>query len=167
MVYQPSPTVEKFLVKAASRRRFTVLLASESPRKSEETPYAYLRKKLNSAKVNTIVITGPGATAYMPKVNKLILGANTLLASGGVIAESGATILALAAHELGKPVIVLGGVFQISPTNPADGASLMDWGGPSSIAKFSDGAVVDGVEVENAITDYIPPHLVDVIITNL
>ena len=168
LVYQPSPTVERFLIKAAAKRRFTLFLCGESTaRRSEEAPYANLRKKLASAKVKTVRITSSGVAAYMPKVNKVVLDARAITAAGGVLADSGAEMVARAAHELGKPVIVLGGVFKLSCESPDDPSTLVDWGDPAGLVDFSDGAIVSGADVENAVTDYIRPEFVDIYLSNL
>lgn len=166
LVHQPSPTVERFLVRAASKRQFTVLIVSGMVSKAD-APHAGLRKKLAAAGVKTINIMSSGIMAYMPKVNKVILSARAIVANGGVVGEGGAALIARAAQELGKSVVVLGGVYKVCPEEPFDLDGLVELGDPSAFVNFADGAMVNGVEVESAVTDFIPPNLVDVYITNL
>ena len=169
LAYQPSKTVERFLVKAASKRRFTVILASLNPPApgEEEQPYAALRKKLNAAGVSTINLASNGLMAYIPRVNKVIFGAKAVYQNGGLLVDSGACIAAQAAHEYLKPVIALCGVYKFCPEDPSDEVSRGELGNPSSYVSYADGPELDSFEVENTTTDYIPPDLVDVYLTNL
>ncbi|KAK4138914.1 nagb/rpia/CoA transferase-like protein [Trichocladium antarcticum] len=169
LVYQPSRTVEKFLIKAASKRRFTVIIGSLDPPSpsATEAPYAALRKKLNAAGVQTINLASNGLMAYIPRVNKVIFGAKAVYQNGGLLVDSGSCIAAHAAHEYLKPVIVLCGVYKFCPEDPSDEVSQGALGNPSSFVSYGNGQAVNGLEIENTVTDYIPPELVDVYLTNL
>jgi translation initiation factor eIF-2B subunit beta len=170
LAYQPSRTVERFLVKAASKRRFTVIIAGLESRNHDaitEPPYAALRKRLNAAGVNTINLASNGLMAYIPRVNKVIFGAKAVYQNGGLLVDSGCCIAAQAAHEYLKPVIVLCPVYKFCPEDPSDEVSRGELGNPSSYVSYADGPEVDALEVENTVTDYIPPELVDVYLTNL
>lgn len=169
LAYQPSRTVEKFLIKAASKRRFTVIIAGlTSPAHGPgEAPYATLRKKLNGAGVNTINLASNGLMAYIPRVNKVIFGAKAVYQNGGLLVDSGSCIAAQAAHEYLKPVIVLSPVYKFCPEDPSDEVSRGDLGSPSSYVSYANGPEVDALDVENTVTDYIPPELIDVYLTNL
>ncbi|GAB1315167.1 GCD complex subunit gcd7 [Madurella fahalii] len=168
LAYQPSRTVEKFLIKAASKRRFTVIIAGlEPPTHGSEAPYATLRKKLNGAGVNTINLASNGLMAYIPRVNKVIFGVKAVYQNGGLLVDSGSCIAAQAAHEYLKPVIALSPVYKFCPEDPSDEVSRGDLGNPSSYVSYANGPEVDALDVENTVTDYIPPELVDVYLTNL
>ncbi|KAK3942251.1 putative translation initiation factor eIF-2B subunit beta [Diplogelasinospora grovesii] len=167
LVHQPTPTVEKFLVRAAAKRRFTVLISSLSPPQTGEVPYAALRKKLSAAGIRTINLATNGLMAYMPKVNKVIFGARAVYQNGGLLADSGAYTAARAAHESSKPVIVLSGIFKFCPEDPSDEASKHELGNSSSTVSYADGSTVDAIEIENTVAEYVPPNLVDVYLTNL
>lgn len=166
LVYKPSPTVERFLVTAAKRRKFTVLVAGATPLKpTDEAPCAALRKQLSKFGVNTINIAGTGIMAYMPKVNLVVLGAQAVTANGAVIADGGAAMVARAAREYNKTVIVLGGVFKLCPEDEPDLDALVGVGDPMDLVSY-DGHLVD-VEVETTSSEYIVPELIDIYITNL
>jgi translation initiation factor eIF-2B subunit beta len=166
LVYKPSPTVERFLVAAAKRRKFTVFIAGAIvPKASEEPPYAALRKQLNRFGVNTINIAGSGIAAYMTRANVVILDAQAVTANGSVIAIGGAAVVARAAREYSKTVIVLGGVFKLCPEDEPDLDALVQAGSPMDLVGF-DGHMVD-IDVENTSSEYIVPDLVDIYITNL
>jgi translation initiation factor eIF-2B subunit beta len=169
LAYQPSRAVERFLVKASSKRRFTVIIAGlESPvHDTNEAPYATLRKKLNAAGVTTINLSSNGLMAYIPRVNKVIFSAKAVYQNGGLLVDSGCCIAAQAAHEYLKPVIVLSPVYKFCPEDPSDEVSRGELGNPSGYVSYANGPAVDALEIENTVTDYIPPELVDVYLTNL
>lgn len=168
LVHQPSPTVERFILRAALRRKFTVLIVTEPPRKSsEQVQHASFRKKLSSAKITVINIMNGGFMAYMSRVNKVILGAKAIVANGGVLSDSGAVAIARAAKAQGNPVIVLGGIYKLSPENPFGEESVIEWADPSAFVNFDDGTLVSNVDVLTASTEIVPPHLVDTYVTNL
>lgn len=168
LIHQPSPTVERFILRAALKRRFTVLIATEPPRKqTSEVQHASFRKKLTAAGITVINIMNGGLMAYMSRVDKVIIGARAVVANGGVVADAGAAAVARAAKEQGNAVIVLSGVYKLSPENPFNEESLIEWGDSSSFVGFEDGAMVSGVEIRSAITEMVPPELIDTYITNL
>lgn len=170
LVHHPSPTVERFLVKAAAKRQFTVLIASSTPPKATvnaPAPYASLRKKLNAAKVKTINVMSSGIVAYMPKISKVVIGASAVLPNGAIISDAGSSLVARAAREFTKPVIVLSGVYKLCPEVAYDLEAAVELGDSASYVSFADGPIVNGVEVENAVTELVPPDLIDMYITNL
>lgn len=169
LAYQPSPTVEKFLIRAASKRQFTALIASGLPRKAGggETAYASLKKKLNAAGVNTVHVMSGSFAAYVPKVNKVILGARAVLANGAIVGDGGSSVVARAAREFSKPVLVLSGVYKLCPENSSEVEDLVELGDASSYVSFADGPLVNGVEVENVVSELVQPELIDMYITNL
>jgi translation initiation factor eIF-2B subunit beta len=168
LAYQPSATVEKFLVRAASRRHFTVMIASGPPRRGvPEATYASLKKRLNAAGVKTIHIKTGSFAAYMPRVSKVVMGANAVLANGAIVTDGGSAVVARAGREFSKPVIVLSGVYKLCPENSSEVEDLVELGDSSGYVSFADGPLVEGVEVENAISELVPPELIDMYITNL
>ncbi|KAK4147958.1 uncharacterized protein C8A04DRAFT_33527 [Dichotomopilus funicola] len=168
LAYQPSRTVERFLVKAASKRRFTVVIAGlEASGAGTEAPYASLRKRLNSAGVKTVNLASNGLMAYIPRVNKVIFSAKAVYQNGGLLVDSGSCIAAQAAHEYLKPVIALCPVYKFCPEDPSDEVSRGELGNPSDYVSYANGPAVGALDVENTVTDYIPPDLVDVYLTNL
>ncbi|KAI1389859.1 nagb/rpia/CoA transferase-like protein [Hypoxylon trugodes] len=168
LAHQPSRTVQKFLLRAASRRKFTLFLVVDpSAISTSDDPYASLHKSLSSAGSTVVNIMNIGLMAYMTKVNKVILGARAITRKGGVIVDAGAAAIARAAHEQGRTVIVLGGVYKLSPNSRFHNESVVEWGDPSKYVNFADGAMVDQVRVRNAIAEFIPAELVNTYITNL
>ncbi|ROT41499.1 translation initiation factor eIF-2B subunit beta [Sodiomyces alkalinus F11] len=173
LVYQPSHTVQKFLLRAATKRRFTVVIAvdprlASSPREVPgEVPFASFRKKLQAAGVASMNIMNIGQAAHMPRISKVVLSARCVLANGGVVTDAGAGHVARAAKEKGCPVIVLSGVYELSPESSMEEDELVEWGGAMGHAGFSDGLFVKGAQLQGAVTELIQPELVDSYITNL
>lgn len=168
LIYRPSTTVERFILRAAQKRKFTLFLATEAPNKpTTEVPHAAFRKKLAAAGINVIHILNSGLTAYMSRVDKVILGAKAIVANGGVVATAGSAAIARVAQEHGTAVIVLSGVYKLSPANPFAEDSLIEWGDSSSFVNFSDGTMVNNVEIRSALTEMVPAVFIDTYITNL
>ncbi|KAG6034713.1 hypothetical protein E4U41_006411 [Claviceps citrina] len=168
VVHQPSPTVERFVLRAAAKRKFTVLIVTQPPRKQlDGIQYANFRKKLTASGITVINVMNSGLMAYMSQVSKVILGARTIVANGGVVADAGAVAIARAAQEQGTAVVVLAGVYKLSPVNPFDEHSLIEWGDSSSFVSFADGSMVNSVEIRTAVTELVPAEFIDTYITNL
>ncbi|KHN96550.1 translation regulator GCD7 [Metarhizium album ARSEF 1941] len=168
MVHQPSPTVERFVLRAAAKRKFTVLIVTEPPRKkTEQVQHAVFRKGLATAGITVINVMNSGSMAYMSRVNTVILSARAIVANGGAVTNAGAAAIARAAHEQGNAVVVLAGVYKLSPVNPFDEDALIEWGDSSSFVSFADGSMVNNVEIRSPVTELVPAEYIDTYITNL
>lgn len=180
-----SITVQKFLLKAAEKRKFTVIISESYPNEHEAThaavtgkvrqhddgdeemdPDTFL-KPLSAAGITVILITDASIFAIMSRVNKVILATHAVIANGGLIAAAGARIIAKAAKVHRTPVIVVSGVYKLSPEYPFEFDSLIEYGDPGNIVSYDHGELVDNLEVDNPLYDYVPPDLVDLFITNL
>jgi translation initiation factor eIF-2B subunit beta len=183
LTHSSSLSVQKFLLKAAEKRKFTVIVAESYPNDHEATHLAVtgkvskdegddmntekFLKPLSAAGITVILITDASIFAIMSRVNKVILATHAVIANGGLIAAAGARIIAKAAKVHKTPVIVVSGVYKLSPEYPFEFESLIEYGDPGSIIGYDDGALVDNLEVDNPVYDYVPPDLVDLYITNL
>jgi len=168
LVHEPDSTLEKFLLRAAQKRNFTVLVvrSTHAALSSESSPMPF-QQKLNAAGIKTINVMNTGLNAYMSKVNKVIISARGVTADGGVIAEAGSAAVARAAHASGKDVLVLMGIYKLSPENPADTRSLVEWGDPESFISYEKGNVVNTIDVDVPVTEFVPPTLVNIYISNI
>ncbi|KUJ15688.1 translation initiation factor-like protein eIF-2B subunit beta [Mollisia scopiformis] len=183
LTHSSSVTVYKFLLKAADKRKFTVIIAESYPNDHEETHLAVMGKmkdpeseeedketylkSLQAAGITVILVTDASIFAIMSRVNKVILATHAVIANGGLVAAAGARIIARAAKAHRTPVIVLSGVYKLSPEHPFEFESLIEYGDPGSIVGYEDGTLVEKMEVDNPLYDYVPPDLVDLYITNL
>ena len=182
LTHTSSQTVQKFLLNAARKRKFTVIHAEAFPndhtdthetimtggKKASEDDEADDRwKPLTALGITVILIPDSAVFALMSRVNKVILAPHTVLANGGLIAAAGAQTIAQAAKVHQTPVVVVSGVYKLSPVYPFDMEELVEYGDPGKVVGFDEGDFVEDVEVVNPVYDYVGPELVDLYITNL
>ncbi|KAI8934266.1 hypothetical protein NX059_009008 [Plenodomus lindquistii] len=184
LTHTASTTVQKFLLFAARKRKFTVVHAETYPhdhaathgilltgKKREANPDDDIDddkwKPLTEAGIQVYVIPDSHVFAIMSRVNKVILATHTVLANGGLVAAAGAHMIAKAAKEHQTPVVVLSGVYKLSPVYPFDIDELIEHGDAGMVIPYEDGDFVEKVDVENPLFDYVPADLVDLYITNL
>ena len=183
LTHASSVTVQKFLLKAATKRKFTVIHAEAYPNNHEsvhstvtgswkanpdyELGPELFTKPLAAAGITVILIPDSAVFALMSRVNKVILDTHVVLANGGLVAAAGAKTIAMAARKHCTPVVVLTGIYKLSPMQPFDFDALIEYGEASKVFGYEDGDLVDKVDVENPLFDYVPAELVDLYITNL
>ena len=183
LTHKSSTTVQKFLLKAAVKRRFTVVHAEAFPNghesthatvigkargdsDDESTPESF-QKSLTTAGITVILIPDSAVYALMSRINKIILDTHVVFANGGLVAAAGAKVIAQAANMHRTPVIALSGVYKLSPVYPFDIDSLMENGDPGRVIDYGEGDLVNSIRFENPLFEYIPPELVNLYITNL
>ena len=183
LTYSSSATVQKFLLKAATKRKFTVIHAESFPNNHEATHATVMgrsesdgedemgaerfSKPLTAAGITVVLIPDAAVFALMSRVNKVILGTHVVLANGGLVAAAGAKAIAKAAQVHKTPVVVVTGVYKLSPIYPFDFDSLIEYGDAGKVFGYEEGDLVEKVDVENPLFDYVPAELVDLYITNL
>ncbi|KAL3480097.1 hypothetical protein BJX99DRAFT_221262 [Aspergillus californicus] len=182
LTHTSSTTVQKFLLKAAVKRKFTVIHAESYPNNHEATHATVSGKALEDDEIlstesfqkpliahgiTVILIPDSAVFALMSRVNKVILGTHSVLANGGLVAAAGTRVIARAAKVHQTPVVVVSGVYKLSPVYPFDFDSLIEYGDSSKVVDFEDGELVDQIDVQNPLYDYVPAELVDLYITNL
>lgn len=182
LTHTSSTTVQKFLLKAAAKRKFTVIHAEAFPNNHDATHATVsgnvpgddekmsveaFQKPLIALGITVILIPDSAVFALMSRVNKVILGTHSVLANGGLVAAAGTRVIARAAKVHQTPVVVVSGVYKLSPVYPFDFDSLIEYGDAGKILPFEDGDLVDKIDVQNPLYDYVPAELVDLYITNL
>lgn len=185
LIHGSSTTVQKFLLKAASKRKFTVIHAEAYPNNHLETHAAVtgkpmggseaedelsgerFSKPLIAAGITVVLISDAAVFALMSRVNKVILGTHVVLANGGLVAQAGSKTVAQAARAHRTPVMVVSGVYKLSPLYPFDFDALIEYGDSDAVLGYEDGYLAEKVDVENPLFDYVPAELVDLYITNL
>lgn len=195
LVHGMSHTIQKFLLTAARKRRFAVILVeSETDDRSSvlssaknaddgDAQAAYdsdeetLRRRskerddaapdqlanLQHKNLSVTIIPHSAVFAIMSRINKVLLATHAVLANGGLVASTGAYNIAQAARAHKIPVVVLSGVYKLSPMYPFNTDELVEWGDAGAVG---DG-IAEGVEVSNPVKEYVPEGLVDLYITNL
>lgn len=185
MTHTSSQTVQKFLAAAARKRKFTLVHAeafpndhqashativnggrksdSENPSGDEDERW----KPLTAMGITVILIPDSAVFALMSRINKVILAPHTVLANGSLIAAAGSATIARAARAHRVPVVVLSGVYKLSPVYPFDSDELIESGDPGKVVPYCDGEFMAGVDVVNPVYDHVEADLVDLYITNL
>ncbi|KAL8766473.1 MAG: hypothetical protein Q9209_006767 [Squamulea sp. 1 TL-2023] len=182
LTYTPSMTVQRFLLKAGAKRKFTVIHAEPFANdnwagKASGKPDARhdddgqdaerFLKALTAAGVTVVLVPFSAVFALMSRTSKVILDTHVVLADGSLVASAGAKVIAKAASMHRTPVIVLSGVYKFSPVYPFDVGTFMDFGDPSSIIGYDQGSLIEQTEVNNPLLDYLPADLIALYITNL
>mmetsp|Transcript_22575 Transcript_22575/g.78990 ORF Transcript_22575/g.78990 Transcript_22575/m.78990 type:complete len:402 (-) Transcript_22575:119-1324(-) len=162
LTFGKSTTVEEFLKAAAKRRKFEVIVVETAPTfVGHDTALVYAK-----AGIPTTVINDSAVFAIMARVNKVIIGAQAVMANGGLISHSGAHLLALAAQYHSVPFVCVTGLLKLCPLYPHDQDTFNDLLSPTAVLSFEEADVMDAVEVLNPEFDYVPPKLVDLFVTN-
>jgi translation initiation factor eIF-2B subunit beta len=183
LTYSSSTTVQRFLLKAASKRKFTVIHAesypnnhqkvhslvtgNHNPLNEDSLPAETFQKTLTASGITVILIPDSVIFAIMSRVNKVILGTHAILSNGALLAASGTKLVAKAAKAHHVPVVVLSGTYKLSPKYPYDPDRYMEYGDVSKVFPYQDVEMVEKVEVENPIFDFVGPECVDMYVTNL
>lgn len=183
LTHTSSQTVQRFLSTAARKRKFTVIHAEAFPNDHDATHETVVHgnrkasgeadeederwKPLTSLGITVILIPDSAVFALMSRINKVVLAPHTVLADGSLVAAAGAAIVSIAAKEHRVPVVVLSGVYKLSPVYPFDISELIEYGDPGKIVNYSDGELVDNIEVINPLYDHVSADNVDLYITNL
>lgn len=181
--YSASLTVQRFLLKAASKRKFTLIQAEAYPNhhqkshalatgridnEGDELDAESFQKPLTAAGITVIMVPDSAIFAVMSRVNKVILGAHAVLSNGSTVATAGTKIVAKAAQYHHVPVLVLAGTYKLSPEYPHDPSNFVDYGNVVKVVKFQDGAMkVPSIEISNPIYDLVDSSDVDLFVTNL
>jgi translation initiation factor eIF-2B subunit beta len=180
-----STTVQRFLLKAASKRKFTVIHAESYPNNhhkvhslvtgntnpdnpdSDTLPTEAFHKTLITSGITVILIPDSATFAVMSRVNKVILGTHAILSNGALIAAAGSKLVAHAARAHRVPVVVLAGTYQLSPRYPHDPHDYLEYGDVGRVLPYQDAELVGKVRLENPRWDFVGPECVDLYVTNL
>jgi translation initiation factor eIF-2B subunit beta len=183
LTHTSSQTIQKFLSTAARKRKFTVIHAEAYPNDHESTHATILNgskkaageddeaderwKPLTEMGVTVIIVPDTAVFALMSRINKVLLAPHAVLADGSLVAAAGASTIAHAAQAHKVPVVVLSGVYKLSPVFPFDVQELIEYGDPSKVVPYEDGEFMDKVDVVNPLFDFVQAESVDLYITNL
>ncbi|KAI9471187.1 translation initiation factor eIF-2B subunit beta-like protein [Coemansia mojavensis] len=159
-----SLTVQKFLLKAAAKRKFHVIVTECAP---TYEGHEQARELARSPNIDVVVIPDSAVFAIMSRVNKVILGTRAVMANGGLIASSGAHMVAAAAHHHSTRVVVCAGPYKHSPWFPFDDDRFNTLISPDAVMPYREGDLVNSVDVVSPLYDYVPPELVDILVDNL
>ncbi|KAI1614073.1 translation initiation factor eIF-2B beta subunit [Exophiala viscosa] len=186
VTYSSSLTVQRFLLKAASKRKFTVIHAESYPNNHQKThalltgstqeeaedddilPNESFSKPLTSAGVNVIMVPDSAIFAVMSRATKVVLDAHAVLTNGSLVAAAGSKAVIKAARFHRVPVVVLAATYKLSPTYPYDPYTLIEYGDASKVVPVQEGALREGLKdgVRNPLYDFVEAGDVDLFVTN-
>lgn len=165
----PTPTSElilKFLIKARSKRKFTVLVTENYPNNTQAA-HRFV-KLLGAADIEAVLIPDTTIYAVMSRVGKVIIGSSGVCANGGCILNAGVGNVVECAKEHRTPVFAVVGLYKLSPVYPYNPRNLVEVGNLGKVLPYPELRFVENVEaVENPLTDYIAPENIDIYITNV
>ncbi len=117
---------------------------------------------LSKAGIPVTLITDAQAAIFLPHAQGIVIGADSILADGGVINKTGTALLAWAAQGYAIPFYVLCESLKIAPYRWSD-EHLLEEKEPEEVWEQS----IAGITVRNFYFDHTPFHLVTKIITEL
>lgn len=183
--YSSSVTVQRFLLRAASKRKFTVMHAEAYPNNYHKThtlltggqggtedddmlPNESFSKPLTAAGISVVMIPDSAIFAVMSRATKVILDTHAVLANGSLVAAAGSRAVIKAARFHRVPVVVLAATHKLSPTYPYDPHSLIEYGDAGKVIPLQDGELHSGLDVgvRNPLYDYVEAGEVDLFVTN-
>lgn len=112
--------------------------------------------------IPTILIVDSAVRHVMPKVDLVVVGADTVASNGAVINKIGTSQIALCAHEARVPIMVCAETYKFSHETLVGGLVEIEERDANEIVKQED---FPGVEIYNPVFDATPPEYIDVIVT--
>lgn len=158
-----SSEVEMFLKEAAKDRTFEVFITECSPLNHGRQ----LALNLSKHKIQSTLIPDSTMFGIMSRVNKVIIGVDSVMANGGLRTFNGCHAVALAAAHYSVPVIVLAPMYKLSSRYLCsyNQDAFNEFVSPASVLNYSD-SVASKVDVYNPTYDYVPPENVTLFISN-
>ena len=152
-----SKSVQIFL--EAHKKGITVIVPERAP----SYDGAVMAGRLQARGINAIVIPDSAVFAVLPKVDKVVVSANSVLANGGIVSFALTHAVALAAKRYARPFIALYWHLKLTQTMPGPGKVFTSLVQPSKVMPNSDPATPN-VITSNPEGDYVPPELITLMI---
>lgn len=147
------------IIKAHNQGKKITVYATESRPKRQG--YITVRE-LAQADVPVTLIVDSAVRHIMPKVDIVVVGADTVASNGAVINKIGTSQIALCAHEARVPVMVCAETFKFSHETLVGELVQIEERDVNEIVKPED---FPKVRIFNPVFDTTPPEYVDVIVT--
>lgn len=160
-----SNTVLRYLLFAKKHKRnFTVFVLENSP--DTESGHR-MANELGKNGISSILLPDSACHAMMPKVDKVLISPNCVLATGAVIAPSGSNLVSFSARFHRKPFICVAGLHKLTPE--VDGRSATILGNSFDVAPdldLSDIPIGRQVKLVYNRFDIIEPERISLLVTN-
>lgn len=181
-----SNTTRRYLLEAAKAgHTFRVIILEGAPSNTASSLSRDLASALSEKGVAVQVLPDSSAFAVMSICTKVLVGAESVLANGGMLAPIGTHVVCVAARHFAVPVLVSTVTLKMSPYYPSDqlctrlvriarsGAQEMPWstyGSPEAVLALPGSLSVEdggkGFTVHAPVTEYVPPELITLYATN-
>ncbi|MCW4052725.1 MAG: ribose 1,5-bisphosphate isomerase [Candidatus Bathyarchaeota archaeon] len=122
-------------------------------------------RELSQTGIPTSLIIDSAAHSFMNKMDKAIVGADTIAANGAVVNKIGTSIVALAAHESRVLFFVAAETYKFSPETMLGQLVKIEERDTSEVISKKELATMPNVKVRNPSFDITPPDHIDLIIT--
>lgn len=180
--YGASLAVQRFLLKAAAKRKFTVIHAEGYPNVHakthaivtgnhegvEDMDMDTFQKPLIQAGIRVILIPDSGIFALISRATKCVLSANAVLSNGAFLAACGTKTVVKAARFHKVPTLVLAATYKLSPQYPYDKWEYVECGDLNGVIEYQDQEMRKGLkELRNPVTELIEGGQIDLFVTNL
>lgn len=134
LTYGLSTSVEEFLINAAKKREFKVIVVESAPSLNGQQ----MAHALAEHGLDVTIIPDSAVFAMMARVNKVVIPAAAVVANGGLIAQCGLQNVALAAKKCSVPVVCIAGLIKLCPLYAHDVDVLNELVSPSTIYNYED-----------------------------
>ena len=124
-------------------------------------------KQLSNEGIPTTLIVDSAVRYFMPKIDKVVIGADAIAANGAVINKIGTSLIALAAHEARVRVMVGAETYKFSPETVFGELIKIEERPYDEVVPEEWLKANPGVSVRNPAFDVTPPEYIDVIITEM
>ncbi|XP_059143307.1 translation initiation factor eIF-2B subunit alpha-like [Physella acuta] len=144
---------------ASQKKRFTVYVTESNPDKSGYQ----MEKELSKLGIPTSVILDFGIGYVMEKVQLVMVGAEGVMESGGIINKIGTYPIAICARQMNKPFYVVTESFKFVREYPLNQMDVPDQ------FKFRASTRQNSKDLskEHPIVDYTPPEYINLLFTDL
>ncbi len=122
-------------------------------------------KALSEVGIPVTLIVDSAARYFMPKVDKVVVGADVVTANGAVVNKIGTSQIALAAKEARVRVFVGAETYKFSPSTVLGELVEIEERPPEEVVPKGVLTKLKGVTIANPAFDVTPPDFIDIIIT--
>lgn len=142
---------------AQNNKLFQVYVTTSAPDNSGKE----MCQKLEKLGIPCTVIFDSEIGHIMENVDMVMVGAEGIAESGGIINKMGTYTMAVCAKEANKPFYVLTESFKFSRVYPLNQADLPDE------FKYTASTLKKDLKKEHPLVDYTPPHYINLLFTDL
>lgn len=161
LTHSYSRVVLALLKYASNFARFKVFVTESEPDKSG----LKMRNELEAIGIPSICILDASIASIMEQINFVLIGAEAVVESGGIINKIGSFNLAIAAREMNKPLYVAAESFKFVRFYPLNNRDLPNHFKykSSTIARLGETNLI----TEHPLVDYTPPAYITLLFTDI